>query len=207
MLGFVTRALSGAVAPLIDRVSTVSARLLRKAVFFLIAAACLLVVLAALTAAFFLWIASLAGSIVGALAVAGIYLLVAIVAIILALRDPKPAATVRQAASADAAAQQASARQAKAGLNAQIDQFTAPLLDLLAKIGFRREQFAVLAGASIAKQLGPLPLVGLAIVGGFLLGRMGKSWRSLLSLDLIASLLPPDLFGRKPTEDDKVEPA
>ncbi len=175
--------------------------------FFLIAAACLLVVLAALTAAFFLWIASLAGSIVGALAVAGIYLLVAIVAISLALRDPKPAATGRQAASADAAAQQASARQAKAGLNAQIDQFTAPLLDLLAKIGFRREQFAVLAGASIAKQLGPLPLVGLAIVGGFLLGRMGKSWRSLLSLDLIASLLPPDLFGRKPTEDDKVEPA
>ena len=60
---------------------------------------------------------------------------------------------------------------------AQVDAFAAPLMSALAGLGLRREQFAVLAGSSLAKQLGPLPLVGLAVVGGFLVGRMWKGWR------------------------------
>ena len=72
---------------------------------------------------------------------------------------------------------------------------------MLASLGLRREQIAVLAGSSLAKQLGPLPLVGLALVGGFLIGRMWKSWRSALSTDTIASLFR--LFGATAPEPDE----
>lgn len=192
MLGFATRLLGGAIAPLVDQISAFSARLLRKLALFLVAGACLVVVLIALTVAFLLWIATLAGPIVAALAVAGVYLAVAVVAIILALRD-KPTRSSTDAAEGETDADVK--ERSTSALNAQIDQFTAPLMALFARFGFRREQFAVLAGASVAKQLGPLSLVGLAIVGGFLIGRMWKSWRTLLSADVIARLLSSGLFG------------
>ena len=139
--------------------------------------------------------------IVAALAVAGLYLTVAALAVVLALRD----GPAKPAVASQHAAEDASARKTEAGVNAQIDRFTAPLMALLAQLGFRREQFAVLAGASIAKRLGPLPLVGLAIVGGFLIGRMWKTWRSVLSLDLIASLLSSELFGSRAPGEEGVE--
>ena len=201
MLGFAARMIGGAIAPLIDRITTVSARLLRKAALLFVAALCLLVVVVALTVAFFLWIASLASPIIAALAVAGVYFAVAALALIFALRDGST-----KAESAGPSLKDTPKRQAEAGINAQIDQFTAPLMDLLARFGFRREQLAVLAGASMAKQLGPLPLVGLAIVGGFLIGRMWKTWRSLLSLDLITSVLASDLFGLRQPRGDSAGP-
>ena len=71
----------------------------------------------------------------------------------------------------------------------KIDQFIAPLLNVLQNLGLRREQLAVLAGASVAKQLRPVPLVGLAIIAGFLLGRVWKGWGAFLSTDLIATIL------------------
>ena len=81
MLGFIARLVGGALDPLIDQVSTASARLLRKLALFLVAGVCLVVVLIALTIAFDLWVASKLGAIAGALAVAGVYLAVAIAAV------------------------------------------------------------------------------------------------------------------------------
>ena len=190
MIGFLARLVGGALDPLIDQVSTASARLFRKLALFLVAGLCLVVVLIALTIALDLWVASKLGAIAGALAVAGLYLVVAVAAVLLALRKdkPKPVAAARPAAESSPAAEAAAA-----GRGEQIDAFTAPLMAALASLGFRREQLAVLAGSSLAKQLGPLPLVGLALVGGFLIGRMWKSWRGLLSTDVIASIL--GLFG------------
>ena len=60
---------------------------------------------------------------------------------------------------------------------------------------------AVLAGTSVAKQIGPIPLVGLAIVAGFLIGRM---WRGLISADLIATVLA--LFGASQEAKDDANP-
>ena len=201
MLGFLARLVSGALDPLIDQVSTASARLLRKLALFLVAGLCLVVVLIALTIAFDLWIASKAGAIVGALAVAGLYLLVAVGAVLLGLSKdrPKPATAAARAEAERAAESEAAA----SGRGEQIDAFTAPLMAALASLGFRREQLAVLAGSSLAKQLGPLPLVGLALLGGFLVGRMWKSWRGLLSSDAIASIL--GLFGAAPPAEDEGE--
>ena len=189
MIGLLARLVGGALDPLIDRASAVGGRLLRKLALFLIAAVCMLVVLIALTIAFDLWVTSKLGAIAGALAVAGVYLVVAIVAIVLALRGTPKAATSGKA-EAEATRAQTSSRKE------QVDAFAAPLMRMLAGLGLRREQLAVLAGSSLAKQLGPLPLVGLAILGGFLIGRMWKSWRSLLSSEALTGLIAAvGLFG------------
>ena len=92
---------------------------------------------------------------------------------------PKAADAAQQAAQSAAAAQR----------GAQVDRFIAPLLNTLRSLGLRREQLAVVAGAAVAKQLRPVPLVGLAIVAGFLFGRLWKGWAALLSTDLVATLL------------------
>ena len=191
MLGFIARLVGGALDPLIDRVSTAAARLLRKVALFLVAAGSMVVVLIAMTIAFDLWIASKFGPIIGALAVAGVYLAVAVLAVVLALIDHAPS----EAPQAEPAEARQSASEADPARNEQIDQFTAPLMAMLAQFGLRREQLAVLAGSSIAKQLGPLPLVGLAIVAGFLIGRMFKGWKSLLSLDALSTIFASGLFG------------
>ena len=192
MLGFITRLVGGAIAPLVEQVSAGSVRLLRKLALFLVAAVCMVIVLIALTLAFSLWISSLYGPIVASLVVAGIFLLIAAVAVLLALRG---AADKKERAPTTDVRDAANSAEPSPGLDAQIDQFAAPLLALLEQFGLRRERFAVMAGASVAKQLGPLPLVGLAIVAGFLIGRMWKSWRTLLHSDVIASLLSSGLFG------------
>ena len=186
MFGLLAGLLGGALAPLIDQISTISARLLRKLALFLVAVVCSFVVLLALTIAFDLWIASLAGPIAGVLAVALVYFLVAAGSIVLALRDT----------GANARAPSQAESQAAPELGEEIDRFTSPLMRLLGQLGLRREQFAVLAGGSLAKKIGPIPLVGLAIVAGFLLGRTWKTWKNLMSVETLASLVSvAGLFG------------
>ena len=112
-----------------------------------------------------------------------------------------------QTARAAATEAGAEARQQDRAFDARIDQFSAPLLRLLRRFGLKRELIAVLAGTSVAKRLGPIPLVGLAIVGGFLIGRMWKTWRGLLTSDAIVSLVSGlGLFGggaSREREDDQ----
>ncbi len=202
MFGFVARLIGGAVSPLIDQITAFSASFLRKLALFLVAAICMVVVVIALTFAFDLWITTLAGPIVGALAVAGLYLLIAMSAVVLALRGgTKPtAASVKM--EADDTARNDSAR----AKDEKVDQFTAPILSMLASLGLRREQIAVLAGASLAKRLGPVPLVGIAIVAGFLVGRLWQGWEAMLSSELIESLLGKLSPGRGATEQEAGDP-
>lgn len=195
MLGFLAGLLGDATAPLIAAVADFSARLLRKLALFFVAILCLLVVLIALTSAFALWIASLAGPVVAALAVAGLYLAFAGLCVGLALREPKPARPAPQAAATEASAPR------NPELGAQIDQFTAPILAILQRFGLRREQLAVFAGATMAKRLGPVPLVGCAIVVGFLVGRLWKNWRHALEAALAFSPFITDLFAAKAQPD------
>ena len=198
MFGFVARLIGGAVSPLIDQATAFGASLLRKLALFLVAAVCMLVVIVALTVAFDLWIASLAGAITGALAVAALYLAVAVAAIILALRGGRqPAKSDQRAVNEEPAA-------ANAEKDEKVDQFTAPILAMLASLGLRREQIAVLAGASLAKRLGPVPLVGIAIVAGFLIGRLWQGWDALVASDLVENVLNLVMPGRDtPEPSDK----
>lgn len=187
MFGLAARLLSGTLSPIMDRLSAAASRLLWKVAFFALAGLSMLVVLLALTIAFCLWIASMAGTIVGVLAVAGLYLLVALAAVFLALRKPLAAKAETEEVKAE--------HEQTTAFDAQVDEFTAPLMRVLQRLGLKREQLGVLAGMSVAKQLGPLPLTGLALIAGFLVGRMWKHWRTLLSTDVVASLLSSGLFG------------
>lgn len=203
MFGFVARLIGGAVSPLVDQVTTFGASLLRKLALFIVAGISMVVVIIALTIAFDFWIASLAGPIVGALAVAGLYLAIAIAAVVLALRGgarPKESAAQTQADDA--------VRQAETAKDEKVDQFTAPILAMLASLGLKREQIAVLAGAGLAKRLGPVPLVGIAIVAGFLVGRLWQGWDAVLSSDLVETLLDLVVPGRRGIDPDAAdEPA
>ena len=192
MFGLLSGLLDGAVTPLIERVSAASANLLRKVA--LVAGLCLLVVLVALTIAFGLWITSLAGGVVGCLAVAGVYLLVAVLAVALALGGGGKARV--------APSEEPEREREERAFDAQVDQFSAPLLRMLQQFGLKRELLAVLAGTSVAKRLGPLPLVGLAIVAGFLVGRMWRSWRGLFTSDAITTLASVLGLFRDATEAD-----
>lgn len=201
MFGFVARLIGGAVSPLVDQVTAFGASILRKLALFVLAAVCLMVVVIALTIAFDLWISSLAGPILGALAVAGLYLIMAVTAVVLALRDGRnpSEATVPSGETAEQEAREAAKDE-------KVDQFTAPILAMLASLGLRREQIAVLAGASLAKRLGPVPLVGIAIVAGFLVGRIWRGWEDLLSSDLVERVLDLVVPGRsapKPATRDE----
>lgn len=179
MIGLLARIVGGAVSPLVDQLTAFGASLAKKLALLLVAAISFLVVAAALTLAFGMWIATLAGPIVGVLAVAGLYLVIAIAALALALRSRKtPAHAVEEPETTDEPTR-----------SARVDQFTAPVLDILQRFGFRREQMAVLVGAGLAKQLKPIPLVGLAIVAGFLVGRLWKGWDALMATDAAAALM------------------
>lgn len=196
MIGFVARLIGGAVSPLVDQVTAFGASLLRKLALFVVAALCMVVVVVALTIAFDLWIASLAGAIAGALAVAGVYLLVAITAAVLALRGSGKAQESAAGVGEPAPAAATAAKDEK------VDQFTAPILAMLASLGLRREQIAVLAGASLAKRLGPVPLVGIAIVAGFIVGRLWQGWDALVSNELVDSVLDFVVPGRRGSETE-----
>ncbi len=195
MFDLLARLAGGAVQPLIDRLSAAGASLARRVALLLVAGICFVVVLIALTAALDLWVAELAGPIAGVLAVAGVYLVVGLTAGITGLRGgAKPAPSTK---AQPAEAETTRARQI------QIDQFIAPLLGMLQRLGLRREQLAVLAGASVAKQLKPVPLVGLAIIAGFVIGRMWKGWDGLFSLDVVTALL--GMFGLPARTGDEPE--
>ena len=196
MFNLLARLVGGAVQPLIDRLSMAGASLLRRLAFFLVAGICFVVVLIALTIALDLWVAELAGPVAGALAVAGVYFAIGVTAGAIGMRSGVKPAPGAQAPPAEA--------ETKRARQTQIDQFIAPLLDMLMRLGLRREQLAVLAGASLAKQLRPVPLVGLAIIAGFVAGRMWKGWDALLSLEAVAALL--SMFGLSNRMMDEAEP-
>jgi hypothetical protein len=163
----ITGVLSDALTPLVDRAAKAGTRLLIKAALLLAAALFFLAALIALIVAFYLWIASLAGPIVAALAVAAVHILAGTLALVLALREEPGGAGPEQAAPAPKPGE-------------EIDQTADPLLDLLQRSGGKPERMALLVAALIAKRAGPLPLVGVSLTVGFVVGRFWKSWRKIL---------------------------
>lgn len=147
-------------------------RLLVMAILAVVALLFLLGALAFLSVALYLAVAARESALVAALAVAGFYLLVAIICfIILGIRT-------RRAKPAKAAAKGAEnpATQDRAAFSANVDQTLGPLIAALHESNLKPEEFAVRLGANLTKEVGPLGLVGLAVAAGFLFaGRMTGS--------------------------------
>lgn len=178
----ITGVLSDALAPLSDRVAKISARLLKKAVLLVAAAFSFFAALIALTIAFDLWIATLAGPVVAALAVAALYILAGTLAVVFALREAPRANPLERAAAAPKS-------------SGDGDQAAAvPLHELLQRSKGDPEQMALLTAALIAKRTGPVTLAGCALAAGFVIGRFWKNWRQVLesgaaALPVLAALL------------------
>jgi hypothetical protein len=156
------------------------ARLLMKAALFVVALVALIVASVFLTAAFFIWINQLAGPLIAALATAGIYLSIAIIAFLCAVYggNDKPHRESKRAAPAgvknlhqDASQEKTKEQEDRAAV---ISEAVLPLLEVLRTLGWKREEMALLAGAELAKTLPPMTLVGLALICGFLIARMAN---------------------------------
>ena len=170
MNALINRLISEAAAP----IEKAGARVFKKAMLFLVAMSCLFAGSIFLTIALFFFVQSLAGTAIAALCAGVLYLGVALIWVMVAARE-------RSRHGAPAAADSGRAtesREAPPWPNLEfarnIDEAVAPVLDILHDAGYERERLALAAGTEIAKQLHPFSLAALAIVAGYILGRILK---------------------------------
>ncbi|MGH6848489.1 MAG: hypothetical protein ACREC0_13950 [Methylocella sp.] len=151
-----------------------SARLFKKAVLIFVAASCLYVGAIFLTIALFVFVRPLVGTAIAALGTGGLYLGVAIICIVVASRDRGDQVAPAALASGPIPETEGNPNAQKRAFASNIDEAVAPVLDILHDAGLERERLALAAGTEIAKQLHPFSLAALAIVAGFILGRILK---------------------------------
>jgi hypothetical protein len=170
MNALINRLISDATAPM----EKMSARLFKKAVLFFVAMSCLFVSSIFLTIAFFAFVQPLAGTAIAALGTGGVYLGVALICIVFASRGRSRHSAPAAAASGPMTETERNRLAQKLAFSSNIDETVAPILDILRDAGLERERLALAAGTEIARQLHPFSLVALAIVVGFILGRILK---------------------------------
>jgi hypothetical protein len=171
MMDFITRQLRKAVSDALEPVESAGTRVLDRVLGMAgigtIAIACFIAAIAFLSLALYLWLAQLAGLIVAALGVAGFYLVITVICLLLLrgrsrkdITKEMPAATAAPAATAEASE-----------LSAGIDEAIAPFVAILHDAGLKREEVAVRLGTEVSKQFGPLALIAIALAAGFLFER------------------------------------
>jgi hypothetical protein len=170
MNALIKRLIHEATAP----VEKMSARLFKKAVLFFAVLSCLFISSIFLTIALFIFVQTLAGTTIAALATGSLYLGAAAICIMVASRESSRHTTSAPAASNRAAETPGDSPPQNLAFANNIDEVVAPVLDILRDAGFERERLALAAGTEIAKQLHPFSLVAFAIVAGFVLGRILK---------------------------------
>lgn len=177
MIEFLTRQTRSLVNAAIAPVEAAGARfvgmLVGTAGFATLAVACFIGTVIFLSIALDLWLTRLAGPIVGALGAAGLYLFVALLSLILlsARRSKSAAPSKKNLARALGAADNPDAAGEASEFSAGIEETIAPFVAVLKDMGMKREEAAVRLAAEASKQIGPLTLVGLALVVGFLAER------------------------------------
>jgi hypothetical protein len=169
MNALINRLITDATAP----IEKMSARLFKKAVLFFVAMSCLFVSSIFLTIALFVCVQKLAGTAIAALGTGGVYLGVALICIVVASRGSRHGAPAAAELGPMTETRETPPRQ-KLEFASTIDEAVAPVLDILRDAGLERERLALAAGTEIAKQLHPFSLAALAVVAGFILGRILK---------------------------------
>jgi hypothetical protein len=163
----INRLVSEATAP----IGEMSMRLFKMAMLFFLAMSCLIASAIFLTIAFFEFLEPLEGYAGAAFGVGGLYLVAALICIFVIARE-KPGRAPQAAAALPENKEIKSSQKALFANN--IDETIAPILDVLHESGMERERLALVAGAEIAKQMRPFSLVALALVAGFVIGRILK---------------------------------
>ena len=168
MIGFLTRQLgeiTASVEAMGRRIAT-SAALLVVALVFLFAS------LAFVSVALYLWVAEVTRPALAALCVAGLHIAIAAVCLIAfwfkgRRRGAKPSKETVEPSSS----REDSLAASRAELSDSIDQTVAPLIAILHEADMKPEEAALRLGVTLAKQVGPMALVALALAAGFLFAR------------------------------------
>ena len=161
MMDFVTRQLRRAVSGALEPVEAAGTRVLGIAGIGSIAIVCLIAAIAFFSLALYLWLTQLAGPIIAALGVAGFYLVIVAICLLLLRGRNRKDMTKAVPPSAAPASE----------LSAGIEEAIAPFVAILHDAGLKREEVAIRLGTEVSKQFGPLALVAIALAAGFLVER------------------------------------
>jgi hypothetical protein len=161
MKAFFERLLREATAP-IKRAIT---RIIQSAVLLTIAAICLIIMWGFLTAALFIFLEDRYGGTIAALAVAGVYLLFAIICFVVL--------KILQRSAAKAEQHQPTLTTATSDVvSEEVQRAAEPWMEILETAGLYRERAALLVSGDALRKMKPMQLVGMAILGGFVFGRV-----------------------------------
>jgi hypothetical protein len=161
MKQFFERLIREATAP----IKRAIARIVQSAVLLTIAGICLIIMWGFLTAALFLFLEDRFGGTIAALAVAGVYLLFAITCVVVLKIMQRSAvkAERQQPTLADAAGEVVSE---------EVQRAAEPWMQILETAGLYRERAALIVSGDALRKMKPMQLVGMAVLGGFVFGRV-----------------------------------
>lgn len=162
---------SNALAPAEAAGGRVIAMLAGVAGFGAVATLCLIGVLIFLSVALDLWITGIAGPVVAALATAGFYLVAGLICLLAAIgfgRGSRKKNSLSPPVESAAAKERGAPRSATPHIAEAVEETVAPFVAILHQMGLKREEVAVRLAAEATKQIGPLALVGIALLAGFL---------------------------------------
>jgi hypothetical protein len=161
MKAFLERLIREAVAP----IKRAIARAVQSAALLTIAGICLIIMWGFLTAALFIFIEDRYGGTIAALAVAGFYLLLAIICFVVLKMLQRSAAKAerQQPTLADATGEVVSE---------EVQRAAEPWMEILETAGLYRERAALIVSGGALRKLKPMQLVGMPVLGGFVFGRV-----------------------------------
>jgi Putative Actinobacterial Holin-X, holin superfamily III len=161
MKAFLERLIREAAAP----IKRAIARIVQSAVLLTIAGICLIVMWGFLTAALFIFLENRFGGTIAALIVAGVYLLFAIICFV--------ALKIMRRSAAKAEERQATFAAATSDVvSEEMQRAAEPWMQILETAGLYRERAALLVGGEALRKMKPMQLVGMAVLGGFVFGRV-----------------------------------
>jgi glucan phosphoethanolaminetransferase (alkaline phosphatase superfamily) len=161
MKAFLQRLIKEATAP----IKRAIARIVQSAVLLTIAGICLIIMWGFLTAALFIFLEDRYGGTIAALAVAGVYLLFAIICFVVL--------KIMQRSAAKAEERQATLAAATSDVVAEeVQRAAEPWMEILETAGLYRERAALLMSGEALHKMKPMQLVGMAVLGGFVFGRV-----------------------------------
>jgi hypothetical protein len=118
-----------------------------------------------LTAALFIFIEDRYGGTIAALTLVGFYLILAIVCfVVLKVLQPSAASAERQQPTLTDAAGEV--------VSEEVQRAAEPWMQILETAGLYRERAALIVSGDALRKLKPMQLVGMAVLGGFIFGRV-----------------------------------
>jgi hypothetical protein len=140
-------------------------RIVQSAVLLTIAGLCLVIMWGFLTAALFIFLEDRYGGTIAALALAGFYLLLAIACFIVMKILQRSAAKAQLHEPTLAAA-------TSDVVSEEVQRAAEPWMEILETAGLYRERAALLVSGEALRKMKPMQLVGMAVLGGFVFGRV-----------------------------------